>query len=218
MGLTEPMSGGGVVYVLTNPLMPGLCKIGMTTGSLEVRMKQLYSSGVPVPFECPCAVTVPNPAEVEKLPHDAFGDHRVNATREFFRIDQERLRAALRLTGGAFVTPKHDVADTPADVQALNEAKKRQPPFAFTMIGLKPGDELTSAFDDAITCTVSSDKKVLFRQELMSLSAAALIVAHEKGYAWSVIQGPQYWKHDGSTLAELRDAASDALAEQDEGA
>ncbi|MEN9670014.1 MAG: hypothetical protein RL018_291 [Pseudomonadota bacterium] len=36
-----------IVYVLTNPAMPGLIKIGMTTQmEVEARMKQLYSTGV----------------------------------------------------------------------------------------------------------------------------------------------------------------------------
>ena len=47
----------GLVYVLTNSAMPGLVKIGMTTrDSVDTRMKELYSTGVPVPFECPMHV------------------------------------------------------------------------------------------------------------------------------------------------------------------
>ena len=43
----------GIVYVLTNPAMPGLVKIGKTSrGSIDVRLNELYSTGVPVPFEC----------------------------------------------------------------------------------------------------------------------------------------------------------------------
>ena len=42
----------GIVYVLTNSVMPGLVKIGMTTRlDIDTRMKELYSTGVPVPFE-----------------------------------------------------------------------------------------------------------------------------------------------------------------------
>ena len=39
----------GIVYLLTNPYMPGLVKIGMTIQEdLEKRMKELYTTGVPV--------------------------------------------------------------------------------------------------------------------------------------------------------------------------
>lgn len=42
----------GIVYVLSNPAMPGLVKIGKTTrGSVDARLSELYSTGVPVPFE-----------------------------------------------------------------------------------------------------------------------------------------------------------------------
>lgn len=43
----------GVVYVLTNPIMPGIVKIGMTTRSnVNARMQELYGTGVPLPFTC----------------------------------------------------------------------------------------------------------------------------------------------------------------------
>jgi hypothetical protein len=46
-------TGSQIVYVLTNPAMPGLVKIGKTTQvEVEERMKQLYGTGVPVPFDC----------------------------------------------------------------------------------------------------------------------------------------------------------------------
>ncbi len=43
----------GIVYILTNPAMPNLVKIGMTTRlEVGIRMSELYTTGVPVPFEC----------------------------------------------------------------------------------------------------------------------------------------------------------------------
>ena len=43
----------GIVYLLTNPVMPGLVKIGMTIWEdMDKRMKELYTMDVPVPFEC----------------------------------------------------------------------------------------------------------------------------------------------------------------------
>ena len=43
---------GGTVYVLTNPAMPNMIKIGKTTRDVELRLADLYSKEVPLPFEC----------------------------------------------------------------------------------------------------------------------------------------------------------------------
>ena len=42
----------GLVYVLSNPAMPWLVKIGQTTNKITSRMNELNTTGVPVPFEC----------------------------------------------------------------------------------------------------------------------------------------------------------------------
>ena len=68
-----------------NEAMPGLIKIGCTNGELASRIRQLYSTGVPLPFELFYACEVSNCAVVEDKLHDAFGDHRVSKGREFFR-------------------------------------------------------------------------------------------------------------------------------------
>ncbi len=90
----------GIVYLLTNPVMPGLVKIGMTTqNDIDKRMKELYTTGVPVPFECQfaCRVNKSDCARIEKALHKAFEPQRINANREFFRINVEQARAILEL-------------------------------------------------------------------------------------------------------------------------
>lgn len=65
----------GIVYLLTNPVMPGLVKIGMTTQEdIDKRMKELYTTGVPVPFECKfaCKVKKSDCLKIEKALHKAF--------------------------------------------------------------------------------------------------------------------------------------------------
>ena len=47
----------GIIYVFVNEAMPGYVKIGKTT-NLEQRLKQLYSTPVPLPFECIYAAKV----------------------------------------------------------------------------------------------------------------------------------------------------------------
>ncbi|WP_408876507.1 GIY-YIG nuclease family protein [Gluconobacter sphaericus] len=50
-GMSDTTYKSGHVYLLTNPVMPGLIKIGFTTSpDVEIRMKQIYSTGVPLPF------------------------------------------------------------------------------------------------------------------------------------------------------------------------
>jgi hypothetical protein len=77
-----------IVYILTNPAMPDLIKIGITT-QLDVaeRMRQIYTTGVPFPFECAFACQVKDALEVEKAIHYAFGNNRVNPNREFFKLE-----------------------------------------------------------------------------------------------------------------------------------
>ena len=90
----------GIVYLLTNPVMPGLVKIGMTTQEdIDKRMKELYTTGVPVPFECQfaCKVKKGDCAKIEKALHTAFAPQRINANREFFRIQVEQAKAIFQL-------------------------------------------------------------------------------------------------------------------------
>ena len=90
----------GIVYLLTNPVMPGLVKIGMTTQEdIDKRMKELYTTGVPVPFECKfaCRVKKSDCLKIEKALHKAFDPQRVNQNREFFRINVEQAQAILEL-------------------------------------------------------------------------------------------------------------------------
>ena len=39
----------GIVYVLTNPAMPGMVKIGKTGRDVELRLNDLYTTGLPCP-------------------------------------------------------------------------------------------------------------------------------------------------------------------------
>ena len=97
----------GVIYILSNPAMPGLVKIGKTT-NLDDRMSSLYSTGVPVPFHCVYAKRVNNYSEVEKKLHLGLRSKRENMNREFFRIAEEEVINFLELIEGVEVTPKED--------------------------------------------------------------------------------------------------------------
>lgn len=194
-----------IIYVLTNEAMPGLVKIGRTEGAIGERLRQLDTTSVPLPFECFCAVVVADADRVERAIHEAFGDHRVRRNREFFRLSPDKPKAIIDLLCIQDVTPQDELIDEVEDAQALDAAKRRRANFSFDNVRLKAGTILQSVFDEAITCEVAGDRKVIFRGEETSLSSSALKIAHEKGYGWTSIAGPDYWKYDGKTLSELRD-------------
>lgn len=112
--------GGGdrvpsVVYIFMNDAMPGLVKIGLTTTSLEQRMRELDNTSIPLSFKCYYAASVDKPDFVEGQLHVAFGDFRVRANREWFRIDPFRVKAALELVAITDVTPNTEIVTEAAD-------------------------------------------------------------------------------------------------------
>lgn len=193
-----------IVYVVTNPAMPGLVKIGFTQKTIEQRLRDLDQTGVPLPFECFYAAIVTDCRAVERALHEAFDDHRVRKSREFFRLSPEKPRAIVRLLAQTEVTPGIDVVETADDQRALDEERQRRSAFSFSSAGIPIGAELVSVFSDNVTCAVAGENRVSFRGELMSLSGSALMIAHEQGLRWKSIRGPAYWKFEGKSLDALR--------------
>jgi ribosomal protein S27E len=77
----------GYIYVLSNPKMPGLVKIGCTTRRVEERLRELSeASGVPVPFTLEASFESAAPEEHEAEIHRRLAAQRVEG-REFFEIE-----------------------------------------------------------------------------------------------------------------------------------
>ena len=197
-----------IVYVLTNPAMPGLVKIGSTSqGEVDLRMKQLYSTGVPVPFDCAFACRVPDAYKVEKAIHDAFGIHRINPTREFFKIEPERVISILKLLhvddATQTVEDAIEASATKADLQAAAQVKiSRRPRMDFVELGIPIGSVLV-AVDGGAQATVVDAKRVEFRGEECSLSAATRkLFGLPDDYA---IQPSPHWTFNGKTVKEIYD-------------
>jgi len=192
-----------IVYVLTNPSIPDIVKIGMTT-DLTTRMRSLYNSSVPVPFECYFACTVKDMSFVEKQLHDGFDDFRVNPKREFFRVDPERVVSILKMVMIEDVTPKEDIVEDEIDQRSLDKEKKVRGRFNFDMINVPVGSILTFVKDPTITSVVIDKHKIEFEDEINSLSSSTLKIVHRMGYTWKQVSGPTYWMYEGETLNERR--------------
>jgi len=193
-----------IVYILTNPAMPGLIKIGRAE-ELVPRLKSLYTSGVPLPFECFYAAKVADADKVEKNLHLAFSPHRINENREFFRLDPNYAAAALELAEVEDVTPGSVTVETEQDVVALAKETQRAARFNFEMVKIPVGATLTFAEDDNITCQVASKSRVTFQGEELALSVAAIKALHMIGKKWKAAQGANHWMFEGETLVDRRD-------------
>lgn len=199
----------GIVYLLTNPVMPGLVKIGMTAQEdIDKRMKELYTTGVPVPFECQfaCRVKKSDCMKIEKALHTAFEPQRINANREFFRIQVNQAKAILELFHHTDVT--EEVTDeiqndlTENDKAASIKAQSKRPALNFFEMGLQKGDVLKWKDDPSISVTIVSERKIEYEGEETSISSLS---AKLKGYNTKHIAPGTYWLFKDKLLGDIYD-------------
>ena len=194
----------GIIYILSNPAMPGIIKIGKTTKEdVKLRMKELYSSGVPLPFECVYAAQVRSIDEVEKALHTAFSPDRLNPKREFFEIESSQAIAIIKLLELQNVSPLVEQEANVIDSLELEAGKayaKKRPRLNFEEMGIPVGSELVF-INNAEVAIVVSDRMVNFRNEETSLTNATRMALGE-GYAYNVAPGP-YWSFNGRKLRDI---------------
>lgn len=203
-----------IVYVLTNPAMPGIVKIGKTNrDNPQVRMNELYSTGVPLPFECAIAIETEDEqaAAIEKALHTAFSPQRVNPSREFFEIEPLQVEAILRIYPGKDVTPQVnreteeelDASDREATERYKSRRTYRSTYMKFGEMGIPTGSVLVSV-DTNEEAVVTEDRKVSFRGELVSLTEATRVTLNLKPGRTPQKSTP-HWTFDGRNLGEIFD-------------
>lgn len=198
----EQSSDLGIVYVLTNPAMPGIVKIGKTSrDSVEARLNELYSTGVPVPFECSFAGQVRDESKVEKAFHLAFGPYRINPKREFFKIEPEQAIALLELMIVEDVTPSLQEEANNVDSEAQSASKMlkaRRPVQNFLEMGI-PVDSILHFSQNEDTCKVISGRRVEFQGDDFSLTALTQKLLETV----RPLQPSPYWSFEGRRLSDI---------------
>lgn len=177
----------GNIYVLTNPCMPGLVKIGKTKRTdVNDRMKELFSTGVPMPFDCEYSCMVNDCDEVEKALHEAFGCVRVNNNREFFRLEPKNIIKLISLFSIKETTNEinkeiENNLTSNDKLAQFKEKKLQRGPLEFYKMGLKDGDVLVYKKDNSIKCIVSGNRTVLYNNEEYFLTGVTERVCNDKG-------------------------------------
>ena len=101
----------GWVYVLGNQYFAkDIYKIGMTTGRIERRMRQLFTTGLPGEFDCIMAYWWPDCRHAEAFVHQELEEYRVEFGREFFCADLDTIEFAfMRYAAYGDPCPSHMV-------------------------------------------------------------------------------------------------------------
>lgn len=192
-----------IVYVFTNPAFEdNYVKLGRVADIGQLS-REMNSSGLPRPFRCVLAVEVRNDAEVERLIHQAFAEYRTGSASEYFKVEAQRLVAALKLTlaDGREVTPGSDIAATSVHQNTPSRTKRtRRRRSSFIAAGLHEGDTIYFSKDPEATAQVLNSNTIEFEGVETSVSNAALTLLTRAGYRSKTINGWEYWMYNGEIL------------------
>ena len=208
----------GVIYVLSNQAMPGYYKIGKcATNKLAERMRTLYSTSVPLPFECEYAKCVNHYDRVEKALHRAFSAERHNDNREFFSTTPERVVAILELLEGEVVTNtvQQRITENTTGEDRLAQTRVRRSNLNFHELGIPVGGIISfqSPDDDAennIQAKVVGPRLVEYDGKQFALTALTKQLLQVNG----PLRPTGYWAYNGHSLIELYEDAKRNVTEE----
>ena len=110
------MNEKGFVYIMTNPGMPGLVKVGRTSKTPTIRAKELSSTGVPDPFEAQYYVFSEDMHSAEAEAHRNLQEYKYK--KEFFKTDVATAISAIEKTEIHFqrLHPSEEITETPHEI------------------------------------------------------------------------------------------------------
>lgn len=155
----------GFIYIMTNPALKGMVKIGYAK-DVEARRKQLSTTALPYEYEIYATYETSGNLEDKKL-HKMIDnlnpDLRISKNREFFVLAPEDayelLEAIATISGTKDKLKKVKVALT-------KKQKTKRPPVNFAKCNIPVGAELVYVEDSNIVATVVDERKVLYNNEM----------------------------------------------------
>lgn len=193
-----------IIYILINEAMLGYVKIGKTNNLEQRRLSLSRPSGVPLPFEVYYASEVEDAQKDEQWLHSVFADRRVRDEREFFKIDPERIVAALKRIEKKDITPKSLQqslsSSTEEEKKEVEEKKKIRSKFDFKKYDIPIGSDIIFSRDASIKAKVLQNNKIELDGKEISLSKSAQKLL---GYNYGVA-GTLYWMYKDESLDERR--------------
>ena len=185
----------GFIYIMTNPCLKNMVKIGYAT-DVEVRRKPLSTTALPYEYEVYATYETSGNLEdkkLHKLIDNLNPDLRVSKNGEFFMMSPDEayeLLETIALISGTQEKLSLAVDDSDADAVLPSARHPRRSPINFEKCHIPIGAELVYIEDSSVVVTVESERKVIYNNEITSLSA---IVGQIKGV--KSIQGSLYFTY-----------------------
>lgn len=189
----------GYIYIMTNPCLKDMVKIGYAT-NVEERRKQLSTTALPYEYEIYATYETSGKLEdkkLHKLIDNLNPDLRVSKNREFFVMSAEDAYELLESI--ATISGSQDKLTRCVELKAKQraEVKNKKPAVNFTKCNIPVGAELVFIEDPTIKVIVESERKVSYNNEITSLSAVAGGI---KGYS---VSGPQFFSYNGKLVCDI---------------
>lgn len=187
----------GYIYIMTNPALENMVKIGYAK-NVEQRRQQLSTTALPYDYEIYATYETSGNLEdkkLHKLIDNLNPDLRVSKSREFFIMSAEDayelLEAIATISDSLDKLKKIKVEDV------KTKKNLKRPPINFKLCNIPVGAELVNIEDENIKVIVVDEHKVLYNNELTSLSA---IMKNIKGYS---VAGPQFFSYNGRLITDI---------------
>ena len=187
----------GYIYIMTNPALKNMVKIGYSTDVEKRRQDLSHSTSIPDDYQIYAIYETEGKLEDKKLHHliDKLNpDIRYNPKKEFYIMSPEDaydlLEAIEYISGTAGKLKKHK--NNP-----IQTTKK--PQINFAKCGIPIGAELVYIDDPNIKGTVCGDKKVEYNGEEISLSTLVQELKHLKAKP----RGTDCFTYNGRSLIDI---------------
>ena len=187
----------GYIYIMTNPALKNMVKIGYSTDVEKRRQDLSHSTSIPDDYQIYAIYETEGKLEDKKLHHliDKLNpDIRYNPKKEFYIMSPEDaydlLEAIEYISGTAGKLKKHK--NNP-----IQTTKK--PQINFAKCGIPIGAELVYIDDPNIKVTVCGDKKVEYNGEEISLSTLVQELKNLKAKP----RGTDCFTYNGRSLIDI---------------
>lgn len=188
----------GYIYIMTNPALKNMVKIGYSTDVEKRRQDLSHSTSIPDDYQIYATYETEGKLEDKKLHHliDKLNpDIRYNPKKEFYIMSPEDaydlLEAIEYISGTTGKLKRHKNNDS--------NTTTKKPQINFAKCGIPIGAELVFIEDTNIKVTVVSEKKVEYKGEEISLSTLAQELKHLK----SKPQGTAFFMYNGRPLIDI---------------